>query len=153
MGDQPGENDNPVLELQPGPPDTDTIELRVTPGYADELDQQLKDHGLHPHRVFEFSLGSDLAVLGLTIVGTGSLPRLITAISQALTAVFHRHDARNWTVKVGDAEYSVTGVSPKQAEAWIATVRQEQAELNQRWAETRRSIGQPDSQVEEESDS
>jgi len=61
-------------------------------------------------------------------------------LAAVLTALFHRHDGKRFTVKTGGMEFSVEGISSQDAERWIQLAVDKQGEIKAQ-AEVRKQLG------------
>jgi hypothetical protein len=121
MADQPNSDGSLFLAFGPSPPGAaDSLELHLSPSLEADLLDLLDTHDLRRSQVIHASGGPGLAIYPVYSVGgfATALGRF-KGLAAVLTALFHRHDSKRLTVKTAGLEFSVQGVSDKDAERWI----------------------------------
>jgi len=141
MANAPDSDEPAFLALEPGPPGAaDSLELYISPSLVDDLLDLLDTHHLRRSQVVHASGEPGLAIyLVYSVGGFGAALGGFTGLAAVLTALFHRHDGKRFTVTTGGMEISVEGVSCKDAERWIQLAVDKQAEVKAQ-AEVRKQL-------------
>lgn len=127
-----------ILLLEPGVAGHAMLDLRVSPEHVDQLRECLEAEGVHPSDVLEFSAGSMLEVLAISVGAGGAVT---TALNVAITKFLERHKDKTVTFGAGCSIESMTGFSRKDVEQALITVDRLQRERDQQWAATVRELG------------
>jgi hypothetical protein len=117
---------------------TGVAKIRVSSQFEDELRADLVPTGTRPSRVYEFSLGSELAILGVSV---GSSAAAWKAIASVIVTFIRRHDGKKITID----GVTIEGYGLQDAEriATLAAAGHEQGE--QRWKQVTSRDEPPDS--------
>jgi hypothetical protein len=122
-------NDSPVKLRFETWGDTE-IKIRVSPPYADELIELLKENGAKASLGAEFSAGQTLEIVHAIVENEAFWP----ALAGTVTAFLARRRGRRTIVEVGDVKIDIKGHSQRQEEKIIETIAKLHAEGVERLA-------------------
>lgn len=123
------------IGLAPIAPDDEGIKIYVSPDEAEDLKADLEASGYDTSWAFEHALGVDDLIIAVAAVGTavGGL----NGLAAVLNAFFHKNQHRSITVKSGDEEATLTGMSKEETKAiidsYLDRVVDQQAALDESW--------------------
>jgi len=109
------------------------FDLRVSPEYTDELRQMLTEARLDFSDVMEFSAGSTLDVIAVTI-GTGGIT---LAVSNVIIAFINRHRDKVARFTIGDKSIDLGGQSTQEVERLAKMITELDNQNREQWERTR----------------
>lgn len=134
------------LRMSPSAPDEDGVKIYVTPDVADGLKAELEANGYETSWGLEAAFGVDDLIIVIASVA-GAVGGL-NGLANVLNAFFHKHQHRSITIKSGDEEVTLSGLSKHETKAALEDaldrVAQRQKALDESWHQILDETDSPD---------
>jgi hypothetical protein len=119
------------VQLAPVAPGEYSLKIYVSADAGAELRADLDAAGFETSEMAEFAFGVDDAIIGVVALGG------LGGIAKVLNAFFHKNQHKSITLKSGDTEVTVTGMSKGETEDIIQKcltgVDEQQKSLDESW--------------------